>query len=71
MDFLPDCTMMGWCSVSQQNQQGLLKPPEKSPSAALAELWQEQTLSTESNLVPWLRERHSRAMGNGAGQKLK
>lgn len=75
MDFLPDCTtagpVKGWCSMSQQNQQGLLQPPEKSPSATLAEPWQEQTSSTESNLLPWLRERHRRAMWNGTGEKLK
>lgn len=74
MDFLPNCTTVpvkGQCSMSQQNQQGLLKPPEKPPSATLAELWREQTLSTESSLVPWLRERHRRAMGNRTGEKLK
>lgn len=58
-------------SLSQQNQQGLVKPPEKSLSATLAELWREQTSSTESSLVPWLRERHRRAMGNRTGEKLK
>lgn len=57
--------------MSQHNQQGLLKPSEKSPSATLAELCQEQTWSTESSLVPWLRERHRRVMGKGTREKLK
>lgn len=74
MDFLPKPTMVpvkGQCSMSQQNQQSLLKPPEKFPSATLAELWQEQTLSSESNLVSWLWERHWRAMGNRTKDETK